>query len=307
MSLSFPSLLYFKKAAELQHLTNAAKELHIAQPSLSRAISSMEGDLGVKLFERQGRNVQLTHYGKIVLDYAQVILDDLHEMKQTIDTAKDPENSTVTLSYYAASRIISPFLDRFRREHPETIIRLLRSHANVLSPGADPIGTPDADLVLSTSQRPVRNKQTTTLFKEPIVLALRADDPLTKEPYVDALQLRNQRFVFFPEGFAIRSIILDYFKSLGITPHVVAYSDNPATVAEYIRSGLGAAIVPKFSWNVLAARDIAFLPLSETGLYRYITLTNMSHPDSPRKAFVTGLKEYFTDSFAQFLNHSIKQ
>lgn len=307
MSLSFPSLLYFKKAAELQHLTNAAKELHIAQPSLSRAISSMEGDLGVKLFERQGRNVQLTQYGKIVLDYAQVILDDLHEMKRSIDTAKDPENSTVTVSYYAASRIISPFLDRFRKEHPDTIIRLLRSHANVLSPGAEPLGTPEADLVLSTSHRPVQNKRTTTLFKEPIVLALRADDPLTKQPYVDALQLRSQRFVFFPEGFAIRSIILDYFKSLGITPNVVAYSDNPATVAEYIRSGLGAAIVPKFSWNVLAARDIAFLPISEPGLYRYITLTDMSHPDSPRKAFVSNLTDYFTDSFAQFLNHTIRQ
>lgn len=307
MSLSFPSLLYFKKAAELQHLTNAAKELHIAQPSLSRAISSMEGDLGVKLFERQGRNVQLTQYGKIVLDYAQVILDDLHEMKRSIDTAKDPENSTVTVSYYAASRIISPFLDRFRKEHPDTIIRLLRSHANVLSPGAEPLGRPEADLVLSTSHRPVRNKRTTTLFKEPIVLALRADDPLTKQPYVDALQLRSQRFVFFPEGFAIRGIILDYFKSLGITPNVVAYSDNPATVAEYIRSGLGAAIVPKFSWNVLAARDIAFLPISEPGLYRYITLTDMSHPDSPRKAFVSNLTDYFTDSFAQFLNHTIRQ
>lgn len=307
MSLSFPSLLYFKKAAELQHLTNAAKELHIAQPSLSRAISSMEGDLGVKLFERQGRNVQLTQYGRIVLDYAQVILDDLHEMKQTIDTAKDPENSTVTISYYAASRIISPFLDRFRKEHPETTLRLLRSHANVLQPGAATPEAPEADLVLSTSPRPVRNKRTITLFKEPIVLALRADDPLTRYPYVDVTQLRSRRFVFFPEGFAIRGIILDYFRSKGITPNVVAYSDNPATVAEYIRSGLGAAIVPKFAWNVLASRDIAFLPISETGLHRYITLTNMSHPDSPRRAFVSHLTDYFTDSFAQYLNHSIRQ
>lgn len=283
MGLSFPSLQYFKKAAELQHLTNAAKSLHIAQPSLSRAITSIEEELGVKLFERQGRNVFLTAYGKIVLEYAQIILSDLDEMKSAINTARNPENCTVILSYYAASRIINSFLKGFFRNYPEIKIKLLPPHANTLMNQAALAKENSADLILSTSLVPIRNKHTTTLFKEPLVLALRTDDPLTRYPFVELNQLATKPFIFFPEGFAIKKMILTYFKSKNIVPKIVAYSDNPATVAEYIKSNLGIAIIPKFAWHDLATKEIAFIPISESGLYRYITLTNISKSTPPAK------------------------
>ena len=54
------SLTYFKKVAELQHITRASEELHVAQPSLSRTISRLEKELGVQLFERSGKNIILT-------------------------------------------------------------------------------------------------------------------------------------------------------------------------------------------------------------------------------------------------------
>ena len=55
MKLNFTSLLYFQRTAEMQHLTNAAESLHVAQPALSRMISGIEKELGVALFERKGR------------------------------------------------------------------------------------------------------------------------------------------------------------------------------------------------------------------------------------------------------------
>lgn len=83
MNLGFPALLYFRKVAELQHLTHAAKELHIAQPSLSRIIHGMEEELGVPLFERDGRNIRLTSYGRIVFNYSSIILNDFEDMKKS--------------------------------------------------------------------------------------------------------------------------------------------------------------------------------------------------------------------------------
>ena len=59
------SLLYFKKVAELQHLTRAAEELRVAQPSLSRTIASLEADLGVKLFDRVGKGIVLNPGGTV--------------------------------------------------------------------------------------------------------------------------------------------------------------------------------------------------------------------------------------------------
>lgn len=72
-------LQYFVKLAHLEHYTKAAKDLDITQPSLSHAISSLEEELGTKLFEKQGRNVSLTKYGKIFLKYVEKSLDYLQE------------------------------------------------------------------------------------------------------------------------------------------------------------------------------------------------------------------------------------
>ena len=58
-------LQYFRVLAQSEHYTHAANELNITQPSLSHAIASLEKELGIYLFEKQGRNIKLTKYGRI--------------------------------------------------------------------------------------------------------------------------------------------------------------------------------------------------------------------------------------------------
>ena len=70
-------LEYFRVLAHLEHYTQAAKELSITQPSLSHAISMLEKELGTPLFEKQGRNVRLTRYGRFFLTYVEQALDEI--------------------------------------------------------------------------------------------------------------------------------------------------------------------------------------------------------------------------------------
>lgn len=67
--MNLPQLYYFRKLAEVQHYTKAAQELFITQPSLSDSIASLEKELGVHLFQKKGRNVELTKYGKEFYQY----------------------------------------------------------------------------------------------------------------------------------------------------------------------------------------------------------------------------------------------
>lgn len=69
-------LYYFNTIAELEHYTRAAEKLHVSQSNLSHAIKELENELGVQLFERQGRNIKLTKYGEIFQPY--VILSLIH-------------------------------------------------------------------------------------------------------------------------------------------------------------------------------------------------------------------------------------
>ena len=72
--MTFNQIQYFQKVARLENYHQAAEELYISQPSLSRAIASLETELGVFLFEKKGRGVVLTKAGRLFLEYAERIL-----------------------------------------------------------------------------------------------------------------------------------------------------------------------------------------------------------------------------------------
>lgn len=80
--MNLNTLYYFKVLAQLQHYSQAAELLYISQPSLSHAISALEKDLGVPLFQKKGRNVELTKYGKIFSSYIQRDLMKLKTVKK---------------------------------------------------------------------------------------------------------------------------------------------------------------------------------------------------------------------------------
>lgn len=84
--MNLSQLYYFRKLAELQHYTQASQELYITQPSLSGAIASLEAELGISLFEKRGRNVYLTKYGK---EFYQYVCNSLQCLERGVEVAKE--------------------------------------------------------------------------------------------------------------------------------------------------------------------------------------------------------------------------
>ena len=75
--MNLNQLYYFQKVAQLQHYHQAAKKLNISQPSLSRSIANLEEELGVSLFQKNGRNIELTKYGSIFLEHVNRIIEEI--------------------------------------------------------------------------------------------------------------------------------------------------------------------------------------------------------------------------------------
>lgn len=84
--MNLSQLYYFSKLSELEHFSKAAKELYITQPSLSHAIKSLETELGVKLFEREGRRMRLTPFGK---EFAVYVKRGLREIDKGVELAQE--------------------------------------------------------------------------------------------------------------------------------------------------------------------------------------------------------------------------
>ena len=88
--MNLSQLYYFRKLAELQHYTKAAQELYITQPALSNSISHLEQELGIPLFERDGRTVKLTRYGKEFYGYT---VESLNALEKGIALAHEHAGS----------------------------------------------------------------------------------------------------------------------------------------------------------------------------------------------------------------------
>ena len=115
--MNLNQLYYFRTLAELEHYTKAAEKLNISQPTLSHSIAAMEKELGANLFEKQGRNVVLTKYGRIYIFYVENALTQLELGKNQIERLVSEGGGHVGLAYMTSvgtnfmPKLISDFLD----------------------------------------------------------------------------------------------------------------------------------------------------------------------------------------------------
>jgi len=230
-------LRYFKKTAELEHITKAAQELHVAQPSLSRTISMLEDELKVKLFNRKGKSIELNEYGIIVLNHTNRILKELEAIHREIDDARENSVMNVTFSMNAASTLIPRLVRGFKEEHSDIRLHILQEDL-VEDSGQS------CDLTLFAGSQPVSGPYCTTLIEEEIRLALPVTNPLAHFDSLTLDQVSKEEFICLQKGKNLRSITDAYCKMAGFDPNVVLESDSPETVRELIRAGIGSSFIP---------------------------------------------------------------
>jgi LysR family transcriptional regulator, transcription activator of glutamate synthase operon len=95
-------LKYFKKIAEAQSMTRVAEEIHISQSALSKTIRTLETELGVKLFDREGKYIKLNENGKIFLKYVNRNLQSLEDAKKELSDYNSNRNQDIIIYVYAS-------------------------------------------------------------------------------------------------------------------------------------------------------------------------------------------------------------
>lgn len=293
MKLNFTSLQYFQKVAELEHLTKAAEALHIAQPALSRTIRGLEEELNVTLFDHQGRNIHLTRDGHILLKHSKNFLQELAAMEKEFQDSRDLQQLTVKLAISSASKLIPAFLMRFKKEHPEALLEIVKADSMP--------ATGKMDLSLFSDIRYIDNEHTVNLFRESMVLVFPKSDRHASLPYVSLKDFSDQNFIAAPKGFVLRDMLETYCRELGFSPKIVMESDNPDTVREFVRAGLGVALVPQMTWYA-AQQDVVALPIGDMECYRYLYLSWKT--DGKLSLTAVLLREYIVDHFWEFVRQS---
>ncbi|MEU4546832.1 LysR family transcriptional regulator [Nonomuraea dietziae] len=261
------SLKQFLVVARLEHLSRAADELHIAQPSLSRTIARLESELGTPLFDRSGR-LRLNDTGRLFRDHVERSLGELEAGRRAVAEATSEGLGTVRLASETFLTLTGP-LAAYKRAHPSIEIELHWSPAEDM---ARRLRAQDVDLCVASQPIHAEGLESAQLFDEAVGVGTPLDHPLAGRTSVSIDELAGQPFVTARQGHWVRRLLDRLFAARGLTPKIVCESDEPSAIAGLISAGLGIGLVPAFARRSAMRTPGAWIAVDSPDCRRTVTL-----------------------------------
>jgi DNA-binding transcriptional LysR family regulator len=297
MTVQLRQLQYFAAVAETRHFTRAAEAVHVAQPSLSKQIHTLERELGTPLFRRARGNVTLTAAGETLLPLARRILADADSARIQVQELAGLGRGRLRLGATPslATVLLPDVVRRFCRAFPgidifveerggRDLVRLLAQGELDLALIIVPLQTRDPALA------------TTAILREPLVVAAPADGSLVRARSIRVRDLARHPLVIFREGYDLREVTLTACRRERIEPRVAVEGGELDAVLAFVEAGLGIAVVP--SMVVEGRPRLRRIPFVPPGISRTIALAHRRDVDPPAAAtaFRLLLHEHLTDA-----------
>ncbi|GAA3399270.1 LysR family transcriptional regulator [Streptomyces roseoviridis] len=260
-------LRQFLVVARLEHLSRAAEELRIAQPSLSRTIARLESELGTPLFDRGGR-LRLNDAGRLFRGHVERSLGELDAGRRAVAGAADQGFGTVRLAS-ETFLTLTGLLAAYKRVHPAAEVEL---HQMAAEDMASRLRAQDVDLCVASQPVPAEGLEAVQLNDEAVWVVTPLDHPLADRASVRVEELADQSFVTASKGHWQRRLLDRLFAARGLTPKVVCESDELSAVADLISAGLGIGLVPEIARRTAARLPCVWIAVDDPDCRRTLTL-----------------------------------
>jgi len=271
MNFDLADLRAFIAVAELASFRAAAETIHLSQPALSRRIDKLEGALGVRLFDRDTRNVELTAVGRDFARKARALLDDLDSILLGVRDVAANRWGQVTLASIPSTvhYFLPSVLRRYHERFPRIRVRIIDDSANaVLS--AVVHGEAELGLNMIGSDEPAIDFE--PLLSEPFVAACRRDHPLARQRSVTWADLARHDFMTVDKASGNRLMLDLALASTRPRPQACFESRHVSTLVGFVESGLGVAAVPQLSMPRKGHPLLISVPIVEPEVTRTVGL-----------------------------------
>ncbi len=287
--MNLSQLYYFRKLAQLQHYTKAAKELYITQPSLSDSISSLEQELGLSLFQKEGRNVKLTKYGKEFYEYVDAALNELDKGIAVAKSKSGLLGGVIDLGCIPTilGDYVPSVLTRYREIYPKVSFNIYQGHTLRL---LDELkrGTYDVAFCSKTEDTEL---EFIPILAQRLILVVRADHPLAQKESVMLEELSDYSLTTYRETIPIGKIVRTVLRNKGVE---ASFSyDDEISIGGVVMATNQAAI----------AADTPYL--SQFGYIKKIIISDI--PEDTRLVYmVYSKKNYMTKATEDFMEFLVK-
>ncbi|RAT97144.1 LysR family transcriptional regulator [Brevibacillus sp. Leaf182] len=259
-------LQYFLTVARMEHVTEAARSLHVTQSSLSKTIQRLEEDLGVPLFDRTGRKLRLNEFGSKFLSRVERALFELEQGKLELRDLSNPEHGTLELAVTTASTLPN-ILREFRKKRPD-----IQFHVQMLSTKEmiTLLHRGEVDFCLSSPPIQDDDIECQIVFIDPILVAVPRGHRLADRSIVSLTELKDEPFVGVKKGYGTRDFVDAICKSVGFVPTYVYEGDEPARLIQLVEAEIGIAFIP--STARYSREQVRYLQVENHELVREIAL-----------------------------------
>ncbi|WP_435925850.1 cidABC operon transcriptional activator CidR [Paenibacillus sp. DYY-L-2] len=235
---------YLLEVARLKSFTKAAEALYITQPTISKTIKSMEEDLGVVLFDRIGKTIELTDAGQLIVQQAQQIVASFQNLMAELDDLRNLKKGHIRIglppmvgvSFFP--RVIGGFHERY----PEITIQLFEDGAKKVesdvAAGLLDVGV----VVLPTVQEGLNSFP---FVEEKLNLVVPLNHRLAMRQKADLAELAEEGFVLFREDFTLHDRIIAECAKAGFQPRIIYESSQWDLISEMVAVGLGITLLPE--------------------------------------------------------------
>lgn len=241
--MTLNQLLYFCVVAKYQHFHKAAEELSISQPSLSRSISTLEDELGIMLFERQGRNVRLTKYGRIFLEHAERILHDVDmaalQMQQlTGDEGHVDIAYVFPLAGHYIPHMVRRFLSQEKNRHVTFSFHQLHT-----TPLIEGLKNEKFDVIFGSYVENEPGIQFVPIIHQEMVIIAPKEHPLTQSPLVRLQDLENYPVIGYDRHSGLGKYTNRVYEIYDMRPNIICESPDEYAISALVEENFGVALV----------------------------------------------------------------
>ena len=301
----------FQAAARMQNISEAARILHVSQPSLSQTIRRLEEDLGYPLFDRRGKRIYLNENGEIMLRAIERMSDIYQGAFREVEEQNGKKRREVSVYIGCASLHLPGLLEHLKKKTPQIKYHIFQwreqgMHENDIGivalegkardyfGGESAGGSADKSAVESTGGI-YRDHRYEVLFEEEIVLAVPAGHPLAKARRVCLSDLMDQELIGLNENWALGRIVSQNLQKQELRPETTVWVDNPSLMRDLLRKGLGIALVPSLSWEGFARNEVVMKRVEDFSVSRIVCICwrRDKYLTQQERDCIRGIREYF--------------
>lgn len=289
-------LRYFVEVAEREHISEAAEHLHVAQSAISRQIANLEEELGTPLFERIGRNVKLTPIGKTFLEHTITALKAIDFAAKQVEEYLDPAKGTIKIGFPTslASYVLPTVISAFKKEYPDVSFHLRQGTYKFL---IDAVKNRELNLAFLGPLPPKDEAiNPTILFSENISALLPANHRLAKNEQINLVDLRNENFVLFPEGYILHKVAIEACRSVGFVPTVTSEGEDMDALKGLVAAGIGVTLLPESSLYDSTPRFTVKMPIAIPAIRRTVGVISPTNRElaASEKVFLDFVTNFFS-------------